>query len=84
MACHPFFHILRFLHFENNGDTLNHDDTDYNRLWKRGTIFQTLNNIFCEMYYPTDRLSVEEVIVLYQERVAFQQYIPKKNKRFGN
>jgi len=26
---------------------------------------------------------VEELIVLYKGRVAFQQYIPKKHKRFG-
>jgi len=28
------FHILRFLHFENNDNPPNCDDTHYDRLWK--------------------------------------------------
>jgi len=34
MARDRFFHILRFLHFENNNNPPNHDDPDYDRLWK--------------------------------------------------
>ena len=83
MARDRFFHILRFLHFENNDDPPNHDDPDYDRLWKMRKIFDTLNNKFCELYYPTERLAVDEVIVLYKGRVVFRQYIPKKHKRFG-
>jgi len=49
MARDRFFHILRFLHFENNGDPPNHDDQDYDRLWKIRKIFDTLNNKFCEL-----------------------------------
>ena len=83
MARNRFFHILQFLHFENNDDPLNHDDPDYNRLWKIRKIFDTLNNIFCEMYNLTEHLAVDEVIVLYKGRRVFRQYIPKKHKRFG-
>jgi len=42
-----------------------------------------LNNKFCELYNLTEHLAVNEVIVLYKGRVVFQQYIPKKHKRFG-
>ena len=77
MAHDHFFHILRFLHFENN------DNPNYNRLWKIRKIFDTLNNKFCELYNPTEHLAVDEVIVLYKGRVVFRQYIPKKHKRFG-
>jgi hypothetical protein len=77
MACDRFFHILRFLHFENN------DNPDYDRLWKIRRIFDTLNNKFCELYNPTEHLAVDEVIVLYKGRVVFRQHIPKKHKRFG-
>ena len=35
------------------------------------------------MYNPTEHLAVDEVIVLYKGRVIFQQYSPKKRKRFG-
>ena len=47
MARNHFFHILRFLHFENS------DDPDYNRLWKIRKIFDTLNNKLCELYNLT-------------------------------
>ena len=58
MTRDSFFHILRFLHFENNGDPTNHDDPDYDRLWKI-RIFDTLNNKFCELYNPTEHLAVD-------------------------
>ena len=83
MARDRFFHILRFLHFENNDYPPNHDDPDYDRLWKIRKIFGTLNNKFCELYNPTEHLAVDKVIVLNKGRVIFQQYIPKKYKRFG-
>ena len=83
MARNRFFHILRFLHFENNEYTRNHDDPNYDRLWKVWKIFDTLYNKFCEMYNPTEHLAVDEVIVFYKGRVVFRQYIPKKYKRFG-
>ena len=83
MARDRFFHILRYLHFENNGDPPNHDDPDYDRLWKIRRIFDTLNNKFCELYNLAEHLALDEVILLYKGRVAFQQYIPKKHKRFG-
>jgi hypothetical protein len=76
MACDCFFHILQFLHFENS------DDPEYNRLWNIRKIFDTLNNKFCEVYNPAEHLAVDEVIVLYKQRVVFRQYIPKKHKRF--
>jgi hypothetical protein len=65
------FHILRFLHFEKNDDHPNHDDPDYDRLWKIRKIFDTLKNKFGEMYNLTEHLAVDEVIVLYKQRVIF-------------
>jgi predicted metal-dependent enzyme (double-stranded beta helix superfamily) len=35
------------------------------------------------MWNPTEHLAVDKVMVLYKGRVIFQQYIPKKHKRFG-
>ncbi|PNF29671.1 PiggyBac transposable element-derived protein 4 [Cryptotermes secundus] len=78
-----FLHILRFLHFENNDAPPNRDDPEYDRLWKIRKIFDNLNNKFCELYNPAERLAVDEVIVLFKGRVIFRQYIPKKRKRFG-
>jgi hypothetical protein len=83
MARDCFFHILQFVHFENNNDPPNRDNPDYDRLWNIRKVFDTLNNKLCEMYKPTEHLAVDAVIVLYKGRLIFQQYIPKKHKRFG-
>ena len=77
------FHILRFLHFENNDNPPNHDDPHYDRLWKIRNIFDILNNKFYKLYNPTEHLAVDEVIVIFKGRVIFWQYIPKKHKRLG-
>ena len=71
MARNCFFHIFRFLHFENNDNPPNHDNPNYDRLWKTQKILDTVNNKFCEVYNPTEHLAVDEVIVLYKGRVVF-------------
>lgn len=83
MARDRFLHILRFIHFSNNDDPPSREDPGYDRLWKIRNIFDNLNNKFAELYYPTEHLAVDEVIVLYKGRVTFRQYIPKKHRRFG-
>ena len=82
MARDCFFHILQFLHFKKNDNPPNHDDPDYDRLWKIQKVFDILNNKFYELYNPTEQLAVDEVIVSYKGRVVFRQYIPKRRKRF--
>jgi len=77
-----FFQILWFLRFENSNDPRNCDDPDYNGLQKIRQIFDTLNN-FCEMYNPTEHLSVDKVIMLCKGKLIFRQYIPKKHNRYG-
>jgi len=61
-----FFHILGFLHFENNDNPPNRDDPHYDRIWKIRNILDTLNDKFYELYNPTEHLAVGEVIVLFK------------------
>jgi hypothetical protein len=65
-----FFHILIFLHFENNDNPPNRDP-HYDRLCKIRNIFDNLNNKFYELYNPTEHLAVDEVIVFFKGRVIF-------------
>jgi hypothetical protein len=51
--------------------------------WKIREIFDTLNVAYSKFYNPSEHLAIDEVIVLFNGRVAFKQYIPKKHKRFG-
>ena len=45
-------------------------------------LFHILNDKFSKFYNPSEHLALEEVIVKFQGRVIFRQYIPKKHKRF--
>jgi hypothetical protein len=67
MARDRFFHILRFLHFEDNDNPPSPDDPDYDRLWKISKIFDILSHKLCESYNPTEHLAMDEVIVLKKE-----------------
>jgi hypothetical protein len=49
-------------------------------LWKIGTMFDKLNDVYAKYYSPTEHLVVNEVIMLFMGRVI---YIPKKHKHFG-
>jgi len=77
-----FLHILRFLHFADNSHRPDPAE-EYDRLWKIRTVFDTLNQACPKFHNPSEHLAVVEVIVKFQSRVIFRQYIPKKRKRFG-
>ena len=77
-----FLHILWFLHFADNSQRPDPGE-EYDRLWKIRTVFNTLNQAYPKFYNPSEHLAVDEVIVKFQGRVIFRQYIPKKRKRFG-
>ena len=78
-----YFHILRFLHFTDNKNGPDMTDENSDRLWKMQNLFEILNQKFSKFYSPSEHLAIDEVIVLYKERVIFQQYIPKKHRHFG-
>ena len=46
-------------------------------------LFEILNATFPKFYNPSENLAVDEVIVSFEGSVIFEQYIPKKRKRFG-
>jgi hypothetical protein len=80
-----FFHIIRFLHFSNNGTAIDKNDPHYDRLSKVRTVFDMLNDAYSKYYAPSEHLAVDEVTVLYKGRVIFRHYLPncKRHKRFG-
>jgi hypothetical protein len=78
-----FLKILRSLHFENNEIPVDRMSPDYDRLWKLRRVFSQFTNIYSTMYHSTKYLAVDEVTVKYKGRVGFQQYIPRRQKRFG-
>jgi hypothetical protein len=77
-----FLHILRFLHSADNSQRPDPGE-EYDRLWKIRTVFDTLNQAYPKFYNPSEHLAVDKVIVKFQGRVIFRQYIPNKRKCFG-
>jgi len=51
---------------------------EYDRLWKLWTVFDKLNEAYVKFYNPSEHLAVNKVIVKFNGRVTFRQYIPKK------
>jgi hypothetical protein len=52
-------------------------------LWKIRKLFEVLIEKFSKFCNPSEHLAIDEVIVKYEGRVIFRQYILKKHKRFG-
>jgi hypothetical protein len=70
------------LHFADNSRRPD-PGKEYDRLWKIRTVFDTLNQAYPKFYNPSEHLAVDEVVVKFQGRVIFRQYIPKKRNHFG-
>jgi hypothetical protein len=84
MSRRRFLTILKYLHFTNNETppAENKADPKFDRLWKIRQIFDLLYSKFSELYYPSEQMAVDEVIVKFKCKVIFRQYIPKEHKRF--
>ena len=48
-----------------------------------GNIPSLLNKLFKSLHVPTRNLSVDEQMIGTKSRVAFIQYMPEKQKKFG-
>jgi hypothetical protein len=72
MTCDRFLHILQYLHFSNNHNGINNSDQNYDRIWKITFIFDVLN-VYSKNYASSEHLIVDEVIVLFKQRVSFKE-----------
>ncbi|KAL2731772.1 piggyBac transposable element-derived protein 4-like [Vespula squamosa] len=42
-----------------------------------------LRKSFCDIFYPYEKVCIDENLMLYKGRLFFKQYIPSKRNRFG-
>jgi len=47
------------------------------------SVWNSKQDYFSKFYSPSEHLAVDGVIVLFKVSVIFQQFVPKKHKRFG-
>jgi hypothetical protein len=67
-----FFHIIRIQHFSNNDNASDKKDPNYERMWKLRNVFDFLIDAYSKYYAPSEYLAVDEVIMLFEERITFR------------
>ena len=82
MTQDQFLHILYYLNFTDNDKEVDKKDNHYDRLWKVREIFYILSVAYSKFYNPSEHMVIDEVIVLFEGKVAFKQYIPQKHTYF--
>ena len=70
--------ISRFLHFNDNKN-----DGKNDRLFKIRPLLEYLINKFQEEKMPSQKISIDEQLILHKGRIGFRQYNPSKRARFG-
>jgi hypothetical protein len=68
-----FLHNLHFLHFIHNRNEIDRNNEK---------IVGTPKVHYAKLYIPSDDLAMDKIIVLFKERVAFRQFIPRKGHIF--
>lgn len=77
MTRNRYLQILRYLHFQNNEEIINHS------LKKIKPIIDDLQEKFSRSIIPGKNLCIDESLLLWKGRLKFKQYIPLERNRFG-
>jgi len=72
-----YFKLLSMLHFSQDITSTN------DKLYKIRNVIDMLRKNFSQLFYPYQKLFIDESLLLYKERLSFKQYIPSKRSRFG-
>ena len=75
--------ILRYLHLNDSSKQKKYGEVGYDQLFKVRPLLDHLSAVFLAYYYPSQQLSIDEMMIGTRCRVAFLQYIPKKPTKFG-
>ncbi|KAK7788744.1 hypothetical protein R5R35_000768 [Gryllus longicercus] len=73
-----FLILLRMLHFSDNSMNTGGDS-----LFKIRTIIDKIRAAFGNALQPSQKLCIDESLLLFKGRLSFKQYIPSKRSRFG-
>ncbi|XP_020298401.1 piggyBac transposable element-derived protein 4-like [Pseudomyrmex gracilis] len=77
MRRNRYLQILRFLHFSNNEEIVNHP------LKKLKPVIDDLREKFSNSILPGQNLCIDESLVLWKKKLYFKQFLPLKQHRFG-
>ena len=77
MSRDRYIPILRFLHFHDNEEIVNHS------LVTIKSVIGHVQSKFSAVLTPGKNLCIDESLLLWKGRLRFKQYIPFKRNRFG-
>ncbi|XP_046827874.1 piggyBac transposable element-derived protein 4-like [Vespa crabro] len=77
MTRNRYLWILQMIHFSRLQGFAD------NRLYKISDIINMLRKLFCDTFYPYEKVCIDESLMLYKGCLSFKQYIPSKRNRFG-
>ena len=73
-----FFEIKRALHFSNNEEALDKNDTAHDRAWKVRPLINHFNDAFQAALSPTAEQSIDERMVKFKGQSMMKQYMKDK------
>jgi len=74
--------MLRFVHSSDKNELDKTDDND-DWLWKMRAIFDKRNDSYAKYYNLTIHVAVDEIIMLFEGRVIFKQFIQRNTSGLG-
>ena len=83
MPSDRFLLILKFLHFCDNEGYVPRGQEGYDPLYKLGSPYHTIIELFGKNYYPTKNIAIDEGLVPWRGNIHFRVYNPDKPDKFG-
>lgn len=74
---------MSLLHFSNNNEKLSKNSPEFYRFWQIRKFFEMLNKALKKIYEAVEHFSLDEVIIKFEVRFAFRQYIATKRQQWG-
>ena len=78
-----FYLIQEYLNFNDNNLAVNKDHPRHDKLFKIWPVLDIVNETFWLHYSPGMNVSVDEQMIGTKARLSFNQYLPKKPKKWG-
>ena len=78
-----FLLLLTFLHCSDNAGYVPRGHDGYDPLYKLGSIYHSIIDLFSANYYPTKNIAVDEGLVPWRGNIHFRVYNKDKPDKFG-
>lgn len=78
-----FYWLLSHMHFADNTLQPKTGEPNHNKLYKLGSLLNTLGKTYKDYYKPTEFQTVDKSMIKYKGRSCMKQYMPAKPTKRG-